>query len=537
MADKDWFKLKRYAHIGLPFKPEDKGWLVDYVRDPKMIKKHRFTPFIKREIIQRKFRPDTSDKNEYGKRIRKPKEPPKKRPILYASHLDSLIFGYYSHYLSVMYEWYLRHKPYENSPVAYRKISKGNNQRGNKSNVEFAHDAFKAINNYKDKPVSIIIADVSNFFDSLDHKILHYHWKKVLNRFDHKNRLCMPDDHYNVFRALTKKRFVKINELHNTYYNHLWVERSEPNNPKKTTWKQKKVSKRSNFRREKVVAFCKKKHFFKYNTSLIHSERKGSKGTKNHKNSFSEHGIPQGSPMSATLANIYMLSFDEQMYNAVSSLGGFYQRYSDDLILICPRESENFIHETMLDAIRDVNSCNLEIHPDKTKLYRYSFIDGYYKGGLVGSENNVNPNYQLEYLGFQYTGKRVYVKAQGISKYYRSLIRSIKRGKFYAKKKHHKHRGLFKNKLIKRFTILGGKRRLKRVPDPDRVGKYLPGAVKTYNWGNYFSYLMKANSVMKDLNDNKDVIKKQTSQFEKNFRLLIKNPRTKLNPTSKKGKD
>merc|ERR1711879_402722 len=100
-------------------------------------------------------------------------------------------------------------------------------------------------------------------------------------------------------------------------------------------------------------------------------------------------------------------------------------------------------------------------------------------GGLVCPHGNINPNYQLEYLGFEYTGSRVYIKTQGISKFYRSMIRSIKRGKFYASKKHHKHKGLFKNKLVKRFTKLGGKRRLKRIPDPKRPGKYLPDPEKT----------------------------------------------------------
>lgn len=533
MAVKDWFKTKKYAHIGLPFKPEDRSWLVDYVTNPDLIKKHRFTPFIKREIIQRKFRPDKSEKNEYGKRIRKPKEPPKKRPILYATHLDALIFSYYSHYLSVMYEWFIRTKDYNECPVAYRKIRKRKGQIGNKSNIEFAFDAFQAINNFKDKPVSIIIADVSNFFDNLDHKVLHNHWKKVLSKYDDNGILSMPDDHYNVYRALTKKRFVKINELHNTFYNRLWIERKKPNNSNKIEWKQKKVSKRSNFRRENVIAFCEKKEFFKYHTHLVHSERRSKKGNILHKNSFSQKGIPQGSPMSATLANIYMLTFDEKMFTSVKTVGGFYQRYSDDIILIFPREAETEIRRAMLDAIQDVDTCNLSIHPDKTKLYRYSFKDGYYNGGVVDPTGKINPNYQLEYLGFEYTGKRVYIKTQGISKFYRSMIRTIKRGKFYANKEHHQQKGLFKNKLIKRFTILGGKRILKRISDPLRPGKYLPDPEKTYNWGNYFSYLMKANAVMKDMNEGEETIKKQTRKFEGNFHRLIRSEKTKLKSKKK----
>lgn len=537
MAINNWFKLKQYAHIGLPFKPKDRGWLVDYVTTPELIRKHRFTPFIKREIIQRKYRAAGSEKNEFGKRIREVKDPPKKRPILYATHFDALIFTYYSYYLSIMYEWYIRHKDYNHCSVAYRKIRQEKGKRGNKSNIEFAHDAFKSINDFQGKPVSVIVADVSNFFDNLDHKILHTQWKRVLNRYDDKEKLSMPDDHYNVYKALTKKRYVKLNELHNTFYKRLWVERKEANNPDKSIWKQKKVAKLRNFRRENVIAFCKKNEFFKNHTYLVHSERRGVKGGKSHKNTFSEKGIPQGSPMSATLANIYMLTFDKEMFAAVSAVGGFYQRYSDDLILICPREAEAEIHRAMLDSIKNSDTCNLNIHPDKTKLYQYYHSSGNYKGGLVGKNGKINPNYQLEYLGFEYTGKRVYVKTQGISKYYRSMIRSIKRGKFYAGKKHHLGKGLFKQKLIKRFTILGGKRILKRIPDPSQPGKYLPDPEKTYNWGNYFSYLMKANHVMNDLNEGNDAIKKQTRKFESNFHRLIKSKKTKLRERNKKAQE
>ena len=515
MAIDNWFKLKQYAHIGLPFKPKDRNWLVDYVTNPELIRKHRFTPFIKREIIQRKYRAVGSDKNEFGKRIREIKYPPKKRPILYATHLDSLIFSYYSYYLSIMYEWFIRHKNYNHCSVAYRKIRKEKGKKGNKSNIEFARDAFKAINDFDGEPVSVIVADVSNFFDNLDHKILHTQWKKVLNKYDDKGRLSMPDDHYNVYKALTKKRFVKLNELHNTFHNRLWVERKEPNNPEISVWKQKKVAKLRNFRRENVIAFCKKKEFFKKHKYLVHSERRGSKGNRNHKSTFSDKGIPQGSPMSATLANIYMLTFDEEMFDAVSAVGGFYQRYSDDLILICPLEAEKEIHQAMLDSIS--GTCNLDIHPHKTKLYRYYRNSAHYKGGLIGKNDKVNPDYQLEYLGFEYTGKRVYVKTQGISKYYRSMIRSIKRGKFYAGKKHHQGKGLFKQKLIKRFTIIGGKRILKRIPDPKNPGKYLPDPEKTYNWGNYFSYLNKANHLMKELNGGENTIKNKLENLKKIF--------------------
>ncbi len=538
MAVKRWFKLKRYAHIGLPLQPKDKSWVVPYVTNPKKIVKHRFTPLIKRSIIQRKYRAaekkpqeDGSlkyEKNEYGKRVRVEKKPPKDRPLYYASHFDSLIYSYYSYVLSVHYEWYLRHKPFNHCAVAYRKIRKDKGQKGNKSNIEFAFDAFQALNRIDENEVSVIVADVSSFFDELDHKILHRQWKRVLNCRDEQGQLRMPDDHYNVYRSLTKKRYVKLNELHNACYDSIWVERNKPNRPDEIEWKQKRVAKRRNFRRERVIAFCTKKDFFRNHLHLVKSKRRGERSDGTYKSSFSPKGIPQGSPMSAVLANIYMLDFDEALYEYTKAYDGFYQRYSDDLIIVCPRDKETETIKFLRAEIAHPTKCKLVIHPEKTQVYRYHRQGNGLEGGIAEGTDGYSKNNQLEYLGFEYTGSQVYVKTQGISKYYRSMIRSIKRGKYYASKAHHREKGLFKNRLIKRFTFLGGKRRLKRIPDPDNLNKFKKDPEKRYDWGNYFSYLMKANEVMKPLNGGRSTIRKQTRRFELNFHRAIKHPKTKL---------
>lgn len=542
MGVKRWFKLKRYAHIGLPLQYEDKNWLVHYITDPAKIASHRFTPLIKRCIKSRKYRAaepiayeDSKavyQMNPYGKRVRVVMEP-KERPIYYANHMDSLIYSYYSYVMSVQYEWYIRHKPFNSCAVAYRQIRKSDGQKGNKSNIEFAYDAFKAIVESKSAKISVIVADISNFFDELDHEILHRQWKRVLSC--KTNRSQLPKDHYNVFRSLTKKRFVELHELHNACYKSIWVERCLPNNPKKTEWKQKKVAKRRNFRRERVVAFCTKKEFLEKHLNLVRSDRRGALGDGKFKSRFSAKGIPQGSPMSAVLANIYMLDFDEMLYQYTKDFG-FYQRYSDDMIIICPREKESETLEIMKNAVADPEKCNLTIHDTKTKVYRYEMKSSQIIGGIaVPDTDRYDRSRQLEYLGFQFTGSNVYVKTQGISKYYRSMIRSIKRGKYYARKAHLQGKGLFKNKLIRRFTMLGGKRILRRIPDPHAKGQYIPDPEKRYNWGNYFSYLLKADFVMRELNNGQTSIKKQTRKFEQNFRIAMKHPKTELRRRTKKG--
>lgn len=529
----DWFKLKKYPHIGLPFHSKDKGRLIEYVRNKDKIAIHRFTPFIHREIIQRKYRPEAKNsKNKYGKRIRV-RQADKERPIFFASHLDSLVYGYYSYLINERYEEYLEGKPYRYCAVAYRKIPKGKSKgiKGNKCNIEFAKEAFDFVDTNKQKPLTVIVADVTSFFDNLDHKILHQKWKEVIGQKDKDGNIIMRDDHYKVYKSLINKRYVNEHELHNRFFNRLWVERQAPNDSGTTLRKRKQVKKKCNFRRERVIAYCTKKEFFNKHLDLIHSVKKCSQQHRICRGTCPVKGMPQGSPMSATLANVYMLDFDKLMFEAVSKIGGFYQRYSDDLILVCNQVDEIYLKKLMVEGITKL--CKLNIQKRKTQTYRYSMEDGVFKGGIVKDDNTVTPNKQLEYLGFEYNGSNVYVKTVGFSKFYRGMIRSIKRGKYYASRPSNKSGEVFKGGLFKRFSIIGGKRRLKRIPDSSNPGKFKKDPLKHYDWGNYFSYLLKANEAMKSLNNGENVIKRQSRKIERNFHSSLKHPKTKLKARKK----
>jgi RNA-directed DNA polymerase len=48
-------------------------------------------------------------------------------------------------------------------------------------------------------------------------------------------------------------------------------------------------------------------------------------------------GIPQGTPISASFSNLYMIEFDEQMEAEARKRGALYQRYSDDILIACPK--------------------------------------------------------------------------------------------------------------------------------------------------------------------------------------------------------
>jgi retron-type reverse transcriptase len=63
-------------------------------------------------------------------------------------------------------------------------------------------------------------------------------------------------------------------------------------------------------------------------------------------------GIPQGTPISAVLANIYMLEFDKVIHNWLSARGGVYRRYSDDMLFICRKEDEKSLLKKLKQELK-----------------------------------------------------------------------------------------------------------------------------------------------------------------------------------------
>jgi len=54
-------------------------------------------------------------------------------------------------------------------------------------------------------------------------------------------------------------------------------------------------------------------------------------------------GIPQGNSLSGVLANIYAIDFDRSLAELSKEFDGFYQRYSDDFIIVLDVENMTFI--------------------------------------------------------------------------------------------------------------------------------------------------------------------------------------------------
>lgn len=275
----EWYKRRTYLHFDMPISEKA---AIAITGNPAVVARHAFYPLVNFIIKSKKVKWDPV--------IKKLSLIPKERPVSYASHVDSHIYSFYASLLSEKYETHLKAAKYEPAVLAFRKLGR--------SNIHFAKEAFSAIKEIGN--ADVITTDIRDFFGNLDHNILKTAWCSMLGVN------ALPQDHYNVFKSLTKFSWVDKRNLYAALH-------ISPNNPRASG---PRICEPEEFRR--VVRGCK----------LIE--------TNPH-----PRGIPQGSPISALLSNIYMANFDEMMWNAVTAWGGKYFRYCDDMLIIAPHGKGN----------------------------------------------------------------------------------------------------------------------------------------------------------------------------------------------------
>ena len=386
--EKDWFKIKRYPHIGLPLNPDDRfKWIEKYVTNPEIVAKHSFLPFIHKTSNVRRFRkaylPDTGNAIKDIKRENKVSRQvdQKKRELYYASHLDSLIYSYYAKLLSEKYEIKIRNIDYCLDEVvnAYRSVPvcPENKNSANKCNIDFANDVFKYITNYSQNEFAVIAFDISSFFDNLDHKLLRKVWADILESEK------LPPDHFNVYKNITRFSYVDIVDIFEEFKNKIYTRKINKFS-KHLDVKQKKIDSIRYLRNQNAIAFCTKKDFFKVKGKLLHP----SKRDRN-------FGIPQGSPISSVLANIYLLYFDKIVNKYITGKGGIYRRYSDDMVVVCPLDIKSELSQLVYEQI---NNFKLKIQQTKTQVFRFKRENNKLYCGQE-YENNINWNKNFIYLG------------------------------------------------------------------------------------------------------------------------------------------
>ncbi|QDH15037.1 hypothetical protein E3E11_03215 [Oecophyllibacter saccharovorans] len=383
------YKRKDYPHFELG----DPDYARKIKEDSSLVEKHSFFPFIEKEKVRRKFR----RKGEI-------KRPPKKRLLRRASTNDSFIFKLYREKLSLLYENLIREYDLDQSVLAYRKIPSSTNNR-NKSNIDFAYEAFIKIN--KMDECVVIALDIKSFFENIPHSVIKKMWKKLLNSEN------LPKDHYQVYKNITSYSYIKEEEIYrglNLLKNYKDFSGSMYQGLPPYKERKKKICSLDEYR-QKIVPLVKKNK--------------------------EKHGIPQGAPLSDLIANFSLFEFDLKMKNLLENEGGEYFRYADDLFLIIPTQSEKFFCKTSKweDAISKIIDEELKnigpmlsLSREKTSCFKYEKV----KGSTSQIATNLNPNHKkdklgISYLGFRYDGKRIYIKNSSISNFQRKLNRKIHR--------------------------------------------------------------------------------------------------------------
>ena len=294
----------------------------------------------------------------YVKRIKRYKKLEKKtvykdRSIMFASHRDACILGKYTFDLGGLLDKHYVQSGLNKHVIAYRKLGR--------ANYHFSADAYRFAKNHA--PCIVLCFDITGFFDNLDHAILKNRLKRLLSVNE------LPNDWYAVFRHITKYSRVDLEAL------------------KANEAIAKRMIKTS---REPIATIAE-----------LHEA--GIAITTN-PNKF---GIPQGTPISSAMSNLYMMDVDAAMVEACDKIGGLYQRYSDDILVICPPAQEAEIVTALKAA---VSAHKLEVKDEKTERAIFE----------TDSED------VFQYLGFNMSQDGAVIRPSSLARQWRKAKRSIK---------------------------------------------------------------------------------------------------------------
>lgn len=280
----------------------------------------------------------------------------KRRPIMFASHRDACILSKYAADIGTLLDDYYKKNGLHTNVIAYRKLGR--------SNYDFSANAYRFAKSLA--RCKILCFDITGFFDNLDHTILKDRLKRLLGVTE------LPSDWYAVFKNVTKSSNVDLPALS---ANPVFMDRLKAD------------------KRQPIA-------------TIEEIKRAGIPITKNSK----KFGIPQGTPISAVFSNLYLMDVDQFMAAKCEQVGGLYQRYSDDIIVICPTDDAKTIESDLQSTI---SAHKLKINGDKTE--RCVFEPG--------------SNGHFQYLGFNVSQQGASIRPSSMARQWRKARRAIRKTK------------------------------------------------------------------------------------------------------------
>jgi len=374
------FKNKGYAHFDAEYcKNRVDDILAGLNKAGKM--SHSFYPFIRFEMPKYK-------RDENG-RVYKAAKP---RYIMHTARIDANIYSFYRNLLMNKYDDFLHANGIADCVIAYRKIPAGAGK--NKCNVHFANEAIEEIKrqaNANNSCVAIAL-DISGFFDNLDHGLIKKQWRRIMGFAK-----GLPDEHFTIYKNITRFTYIDAKEIE-----------------KILSLSFDKLSK------DKKKQICIPQIF--------------EKSIKPHLSSQNEKGIPQGTTISDVIANMYMIDFDLVMQKFSLKYGGYYRRYSDDILFVCPSQYQDKAIKFITWLIKKTGKTLL-ISDDKTLISVFQFDQAEKPLSCQSFDCNGVVGKPFEYLGLSFDGKHTRIRQSTISAFYEKLSERIKKEVYIARHK------------------------------------------------------------------------------------------------------